>query len=571
MWILNFFVVVAITWANFPVHYALWMLMVYLTDVWKVKLTDAAAIVNVFLGLQAIPQSVLLFSAHGLFGNYPVLLGSIFACCVGMGFLTMSTPPVLAKATGTCSAYQPECIGEGQRILFYIALALSALGAAGQAVSFPSFLVEQLGENANMPCIWFLQCFAVILFKAAAVLGFSYISPWSLWFGVPAICYTVAAFIFLSGSCIYKYVKPEGSPITTLFRVLAASISKLFYQLPTDASQLYNVSDRNRQYVPHTNGLRCLDKAAIILPDQTLEEQLRNRWRLCSIAEIEVTKFAIRTFPMSVTFILAGVMTSLSYTYFLEQAKTMNNKVGNLRIPLAVFLWFQLEAREKFPKLYHILVNWRWGSEAKPSAPRVGVAVSIILGVLCTITAAKVESRRLAVVKSYGLAGETDEKIPMTVFWLLPQYLLLGAVDGMFAKSLNNYYSNYFEPISASYMLSGCNLMHGLGCMSNILLVYIVSKVSRRGNKLSWFQDTLNKSRLDKYYWTLSWLLAIAFVLFVVISLWYAYRRSKEEARTVYIERSVTHIGTETIYEMTYRVGNRRNNGTIVDMFPSFG
>ncbi|XP_018624967.1 protein NRT1/ PTR FAMILY 5.5 isoform X3 [Nicotiana tomentosiformis] len=560
--------ILSITWANIPVHYALWMLMVYLTDVWKLKLTDAAAIVSVFFGLLTILQSVMLFSAHGLFGNYPVLMGSIFAYCVGMGFLTMSTPPVLAKATGTCSAYQPECIGEGQRILFYIALALCALGTAGQAVSLRAFLLEQLGQNANSPSIWSLQRYAVILFKAAAVLGFSYISPWSLWFGVPAICYTVAAFIFFSGSCTYKYVKPEGSPITTLFRVFAASISKLFYRLPTDVSQLYNISDPGIQSLPHTNSLRCLDKAAIILPDQTLEQQLRNRWRLCSVAEVEATKFVIRKFPLCMTYILGGVLTSLSYTYFLEQAKTMNNKVGNLRIPLAVFLWFQFEAREQFQKIYHIFMNWRWGSEAKPSAPRVGVAVSIILGVLCTITAAKVESRRLAMVKMYSLAGETDEKIPMTVFWLLPQYLLLGAADGMVGNSLENYYNMYFEPISASYMITAVNLMHGLGCISNILIVYVVSKVSQRGNKVSWLQDTLNKSRVDKYYWTLSWLLAIAFVLFVVISLWHAYRRSKEEARTVHVERSVAYVGGELIYETTITMGNRRSNN-IIAMLPS--
>ncbi|KAF5931118.1 hypothetical protein HYC85_031991 [Camellia sinensis] len=39
----------------------------------------------------------------------------------------MSTPPVLPKATATCSLYEPECIGEGQKILFYTALALAAI------------------------------------------------------------------------------------------------------------------------------------------------------------------------------------------------------------------------------------------------------------------------------------------------------------------------------------------------------------------------------------------------------------------------------------------------------------
>lgn len=30
--------------------------------------------------------------------------------CRGLGFLSMSIPPVLSKATGTCSVYENECV-----------------------------------------------------------------------------------------------------------------------------------------------------------------------------------------------------------------------------------------------------------------------------------------------------------------------------------------------------------------------------------------------------------------------------------------------------------------------------
>lgn len=40
----------------------------------------------------------------------------------------MSIPPVLSKATGTCSVYVAECVGNKQKILFYMVLVLIAVG-----------------------------------------------------------------------------------------------------------------------------------------------------------------------------------------------------------------------------------------------------------------------------------------------------------------------------------------------------------------------------------------------------------------------------------------------------------
>ncbi|KAL7195130.1 hypothetical protein ACSBR1_035363 [Camellia fascicularis] len=41
-------------WADILAMYAMWMMMLYLTNVWKLNFTHAAAIINVFWGLMAI-------------------------------------------------------------------------------------------------------------------------------------------------------------------------------------------------------------------------------------------------------------------------------------------------------------------------------------------------------------------------------------------------------------------------------------------------------------------------------------------------------------------------------------
>lgn len=182
----------------------------------------------------------------------------------GLGFLTMSTPPVLAKAMGTCNAYEPECIGDGQRILFYTALALIAIGMSGHITSLPKFMAEQFEqlfeamENFNMRSFWilFLSSYASILILIAAVVAFPYIKPWSIRFGIPAIFTVVATLIFLSGSSTYNYVRPEGSLLTNLFRVFVASASKFFHRCPKDANQLYETRNINLHLLPHTWSLR---------------------------------------------------------------------------------------------------------------------------------------------------------------------------------------------------------------------------------------------------------------------------------------------------------------------------
>lgn len=59
----------------------------------------------------------------------------------------MSTPPVLAKETGTCKLYKPECIGHKQKALFYTALALITVGISGHIVSLVALFVDQFEKK----------------------------------------------------------------------------------------------------------------------------------------------------------------------------------------------------------------------------------------------------------------------------------------------------------------------------------------------------------------------------------------------------------------------------------------
>lgn len=178
-----------------------------------------------------------------------------------------------------------------------------------------------------------------------------------------------------------------------------------------------------------------MDKAAIVVPTKPVEEQQNNKWRLCRVTEVEETKTILRMIPVWLTFILCGIVSSIGVTYFIEQLDHLNHKVGCLRVPTIVFLWFYEQAQNQAAKLYDKLANYLGESGSRKFAPSLGIAISMILAILCCITAAKVENRRLGVVQKHGLVDKADETVPMTMFWLLPQFLLLGAFNGVFTSS----------------------------------------------------------------------------------------------------------------------------------------
>ncbi|KAK9290450.1 hypothetical protein L1049_008620 [Liquidambar formosana] len=94
----------------------------------------------------------------------------------------------------------------------------------------------------------------MVLFTVVGGIALPYIKPWSARFGIPAICTVIATLLFLSGSCTYRRPRPQGSPLTTLFRVFAASASKILHRLPRDPNDLYEIEKCDRRF--HTRGLR---------------------------------------------------------------------------------------------------------------------------------------------------------------------------------------------------------------------------------------------------------------------------------------------------------------------------
>ncbi|KAK9054974.1 hypothetical protein SSX86_026053 [Deinandra increscens subsp. villosa] len=507
----------ALAWVDILAEFAMYVMMTYLTNVWKLSTTHAAGIINIWNGITPVLASVFAFFVDAFMGDFYMLVVSSIAYNVGLGLLSMSTPPVF----GPCKDYKKECIGDTQKVLFYTALPLIAVGMAGHLVSLPPFVelqtkAENENENENENKI-FMQIAGLIMVLVVMLvggIGLPYVKPWSLRFGIPAICSVVATFLFFTGWRGYKHNEPEGSPLTTTARVFIVTARNISQTIP-NPNELNNEDDTRP-----TSSLRCFDKAAIKVPG----DQQSKKWKVCNLHEVEDTKIGIRMLPMWLTFIVVGIVLSISNTYYLEQANHMNRKLGKIKVSIPMFLLFYQATSYIFAQFYSYLTTF-----TKKYAPPIGIATAMLLSVLCCITSAKVETRRLHRIRDHGLLDKPDEKIPMSIFALLPQFMLLAAVDGIANNSIAGFFRHQTPEAMRKYLGFCTKGVLGLGTMGSVLSVHVVGRLSERNGKPNWFQYTLNRSRLDRYYWVLAGLSAVNLVIYIIVAYFYKYKESEAE------------------------------------------
>ncbi|XP_047951672.1 protein NRT1/ PTR FAMILY 5.5-like isoform X2 [Salvia hispanica] len=228
--------------------------------------------------------------------------------------------------------------------------------------------------------------------------------------------------------------------------------------------------------------------------------------------------FSCRKLPMWLTFFVCGIITSTGNTYFVEQAKHLDRHLGSWEVPTQVLLLAQNWLGKLVGHL--VYVAWEWRGHGFDKAK--------IFGVLCCVAAAGMESRRLWVVRSNGLLDKPKEDVPMSVYCLLLQYVLLGGMGTLLENSVAKFDEEGTSGEAdankskkwCSEMVSGRERgwaeifsrgVSGMGFMCGVLLVFVVGKVT------SWFHFNLNRSHLDRYYWLLAVLSAATLVLYGVV------------------------------------------------------
>lgn len=154
------------------------------------------------------------------------------------------------------------------------------------------------------------------------------------------------------------------------------------------------------------------------------------------------------------------------------------------------------------------------------------LGIGFVIQIIAIAVAYTVELRRMHVISVHHIVGP-KAIVPMSIFWLLPQYALLGIADVFNAIGLLEFFYDQspedMQSLGTTFFTSGI----GVGNFLNSFLVTMVDKITGRNGSKSWIGNNLNDSHLDHYYGFLMVISTLNLGAFLWASSKYMYKREK--------------------------------------------
>jgi peptide/histidine transporter 3/4 len=125
--------------------------------------------------------------------------------------------------------------------------------------------------------------------------------------------------------------------------------------------------------------------------------------------------------------------------------------------------------------------------------------------------------------RQHGLTDKETVTVPLSVYWLVPQFLLVGAGEAFAYVGQLEFFLKE-APVSMKSMSTGLFLSTlSLGFFWSSLLVTLVNSLTSHGSSPGWLPNNLNRGRLDYFYWLLTVLSFLNLLMFFLFSRFYKY------------------------------------------------
>ncbi|KAM6550828.1 hypothetical protein CsatB_000636 [Cannabis sativa] len=508
-------------------------LIIYLTKVMHEDLKTAAKSVNYWSGVTTLMPLFGGFIADSYLGRFYTVFASTIVYLLGLILLTMSwfAPSLRACKHGeTCQ--EPRKI---HVIIFFLAIYLISIGTGGHKPALESFGADQFDEEnpkerkQKMSYFnwWnFGLCSGLLIGVTVIVYLQDHVS-WGVADIVLTAVMAISLAIFIIGRPVYRYRRPTGSPLTPMLQVLVAAIRKRALPYPANpAFQLYEAPKLDRSHgrlLCHTKNLKFLDKAAIVEDISNDSAEKEDPWRLATVTKVEEMKLVLNMIPIWVATLPFGICIAQSSTFFIKQGVTMDRKINGFEIPpasiyalaaIGMIISVTLYEKVLVPVMRKITGNERG----------INILQRIGIGMFCSIVtmvvSALVEKKRLENVRQ-NVA--TNTFVPMSVFWLAPQFVIVGFGDGFALVGLQEYFYDQVPDSMRSLGIAFYLSVIGASSFLSSILITILDHITEKSGK-SWFGKDLNSSRLDKFYGLLAIMVAVNLCFYVLLARRYSYK-----------------------------------------------
>ncbi|KAG2627534.1 hypothetical protein PVAP13_3KG127863 [Panicum virgatum] len=514
-------------------------LITYLTQQLHLPLVEASNTLTNFGGTSALTPILGALAADAFIGRFWTIIAGSAIYQVGMvGLVVSALLPTLRPPPCSPPATPCQRASGWQLAVLYLSLLCTSLGSGGIRPCVVAFGADQFdqeqrdgGEAAKAAAERKRRYFNLYFFTMglAMLLAFTvvvYIQDnvgWGWGFGIPAIGMLVSILVFLVGYPIYVLLKPEGSPFTRLAQVVAAAFRKRSAAVPEDPGMLYQdkeldapISTNGR--LLHTNQLTFFDRAAIVTPGDMAPSGQPKPWRLSTVHRVEELKSIVRLLPIWSAGIMLATAGSHNYTFTIAQARTMERHMGpHFQFPPATLSIFSTAAMLLTLAFYdRVFVPLARRVTGLPSGityfQRMGIGLAI--SILSVASAALVETKRRGAAARHGLLDEPTAVVPLSVFWLVPQFAVHGIGDAFSSVALMEFLYDQAPESMRSSAVALFWLASAIGNYMGTVLVTVVQRATRgRGE---WLQDNINRGRLDNYYWLVTCIMLLNFGYFLV-------------------------------------------------------
>ncbi|KAI3947629.1 hypothetical protein MKX01_034294 [Papaver californicum] len=491
-------------------------LISYLTGPLGQSMVTAAKNINVWTGVMAMLPLLGAFVADTYLGRFRTILFSSAIYTLGLGLLTLSVMLPFDHITSLNYNNDQNIISSSSPssfkvIFFFFSLYLMAIARAGCKSCAQAFGADQFEGRDPEECKskssffnwWF---FGLCFGSSISHLTLNYIQDnmgWSLGFGIPCIVMAAATVVFLLRTKSYRYSVNEEkqNPLIRITRVFAAAKNRR-KSLSSNTIQEETVMMLHSKHIG-VSDFKFLDQALINISNSSSRENNLP----CTVGQVDEAKDVVRLAPIWITCLIYAIINAQSSIFGVKQGKTVDRKIGaDFQIPSASIQIFESVSIVIFVAVYN----------------RVFVPLAK------TITAT-VERRRLQIALKFELIDMPQVTVPMSIWWLAPQYVLFGIADVFTIVGMQEFFNDQVPNELRTVGLCLFSCIIGTGHLLSGFLISIIHNLTSRSGHYSWFSDNLNRGHVDYFYWLLAGFSTFELVAFICISKSYIYKTVEGE------------------------------------------
>jgi peptide/histidine transporter 3/4 len=247
------------------------------------------------------------------------------------------------------------------------------------------------------------------------------------------------------------------------------------------------------------------------------------------VTQVEETKQMAKLVPLLFTMFVPCTLYAQAGTLFVKQGATLDRRLGGFLVPpasLGVFVVLTMLITVALYDRVFVPVARRRTRNPRGITLLQRIGAGLVLQVATMAVTAAVESRRLGFARSH--APDAAGMLPLTIFVLLPQFILMGASDALLVVGQVEFFYDQ-APESMKSLGTALSLTaYGAGnILSSAVLSLVVRVTAERGTP--GVINDLNASRLDYYYALLTVLAVMNLSVFVGLSKRYKYRAESRE------------------------------------------